>query len=223
LYGECRDLYLLANFEWGKERLRIRGVRAKEKNSGGDMEEEEVEDNHSQNPSYSPSINEQMESGVEDHGLPSNHSVPANNHEGGTDVVVAAKIEKLQQEPNRMHRYAPRSNKKAPKVKSCTSPKGGEDPKLDLKDIENCNGEEGSDNHRNRKRKIFYSTAVALTRETVRHNFLCALPTSVHVEKYSLIESVSGGAEGRFRSSKGNDPWTRETGKPFRHLILIYD
>jgi hypothetical protein len=30
------------------------------------------------------------------------------------------------------------------------------------------------------------------------------LSTSVHVEKYS---------------GKGNDPWTRETGKPFRHLI----
>lgn len=183
------------------------------------MEEEEVDDNHSQNPSYSLSIDEQMESRVEDYGLPSNHSVPSNDHEGGTDVVVAAKIEELQQEPSCMHRYAPRSNKKAPKVKSCTSPKGGEDPKLDLKDIENCNGEETCDNHRNRERKIFYSTAVALTRETVRHTCLCSLSTSVHVEKYILVELVSCGAEGRFRSGKGNDPWTREIGKPFRHLI----
>jgi hypothetical protein len=128
------------------------------------MEEEEIDDNHSQNPPYSLSIDEQMESRVEDYGLPSNHSVPSNDHEGGTNVVVAAKIEELQQEPSCMHRYAPRSDKEAPKVKSFPSPKGGEDPKLYLKNIENCNGEEASNNHRYRERKIFYSTAVALTR-----------------------------------------------------------
>lgn len=149
------------------------------------MEEEEVDDNHSQNPSYSLSIDEQMESRVEDYGLPSNHSVPSNDHEGGTDVVVAAKIEELQQEPSCMHRYAPRSNKKAPKVKSCTSPKGGEDPKLDLKDIGNCNGEETCDNHRNRERKIFNSTAVPDQRDRSRYLSMSFVDISTCREIYS--------------------------------------
>lgn len=75
-----------------------------------------------------------------------------------------------------MERYPPRSDQKTPEVESRASLKGSEDPKVDLKYVEDCNGEEASNCHCNWERDID-SPTVSLTRETVGHTCLCAFST----------------------------------------------
>lgn len=54
------------------------------------MEDEKVDNDHCQHPSDSSLVGNEMKSGIEDHGLASDHCVPTDYHEGRTDVVVPA-------------------------------------------------------------------------------------------------------------------------------------
>jgi hypothetical protein len=99
------------------------------------MEEEKVDDDHYQDPSDSPFFGDEVKSRVEYHGLSRDHGVPANDYKGCADVVVAAKVKELQQEPRGMNRNSPRSNQKAPEIEPRTSLEGAEDHNVDLNDV----------------------------------------------------------------------------------------
>jgi len=63
------------------------------------VEEENVDDNHIKDPSdLSAIIDDEMESGVEDEGLASDHGIPSNSDECDRYVVVGPDLEELHEE-----------------------------------------------------------------------------------------------------------------------------
>lgn len=115
------------------------------------MEEENVDDNHVENPSDLFFIaDDEVKSRIEYKRLARNHSIPADGNESNRDIVIFPDLEELHEKCQCVYHDSPWGCQQAIKVKPATSLEGEPDDHVEIDNVIPRDGCKSAESHRKR-------------------------------------------------------------------------
>lgn len=148
MYAETCELYAFVDVECSNKAALVAScVTQKEQDGRGDVEDEEVDDDHIQDPSRLGLVfDNEMKPGIKNDRLTSDHAIPANTRQDAEDEVRTQAVVP-QQDDDAVENYTERRRDHAPEIQAFVSFKSAEERYEDLETVVAGYGEEACDGH----------------------------------------------------------------------------